>query len=390
MTIRLFIIISSFAVEGPEGGIERFGVELARRLDRSQFDITLCGLWRYDLDHETGWMHRLSDGGIQVVTTAPWTGVRRHDAQVSLRFLRDYFKGHQADIVNSHTHFAHLATVLTRRRSGAKATLRTVHNEREWYRQPRLGTILNNLVFPWAFDAEVGVSQKVVDALNRRPFARLLGKRAQVAYNAIDHSRFAGVEVDPAAKRRALNLDLDQPVIGSVGRFTEQKGYRYFLEAARLIVDWYPGCQFVLIGTGELLPQMEALAAKADLADNVHFLGLRTDVEEILPAMDVFVSSSLWEGLPTVILEAMAAGVAVVATEVSGSIELVKDGVTGLLVPPAKPTAIADAVRELLQNPERAEKLSAAARQWSQRFSIEGVAAQYQEIYVNLWSEQGV
>jgi glycosyltransferase involved in cell wall biosynthesis len=390
MAIRLFIIISSFAVEGPEGGIERFGVELARRLDRSQFDITLCGLWRYDLDHETRWMRRLSDAGIQVVTTAPWTGVRRHDAQVSLRFLRDYFKGHQADIVNSHTHFAHLATVLTRRRSGAKATLRTVHNEREWYRQPRLGAILNNLVFPWAFDAEVGVSQKVVDALNRRPLARLMGKRAQVAYNAIDHSRFAEVEVDSAAKRRSLNLDTDQPVIGGVGRFTEQKGYRYFLEAAKQVVEWRPGCQFVLIGTGELLPQMEALAARLGLADNVHFLGLRTDVEELLPVMDVFVSSSLWEGLPTVILEAMAAGVPVVATEVSGSIELVKDGATGLLVPPANAMAIAGAVHELLQNPNRAAELSGAAQRWSQRFSIEGVAAQYQDIYVSLWSAQHV
>jgi glycosyltransferase involved in cell wall biosynthesis len=386
MAIRLFIIISSFAVEGPEGGIERFGVELARRLDRSKFDVTLCGLWRYDLDHETRWMHRLSEGGIQVVTTAPWTGVRRRDAQVSLRFLRDYFKGYQADIVNSHTHFAHLATVLTRRRSGARASLRTVHNEREWYRQPRLGAILNNLIFPWAFDAEVGVSQKVVDALNRRPLARLLGKRAQVAYNAIDHSRFARVEIDPAAKRRALDLDPDQPVIGGVGRFTEQKGYRYFLEAAKQIVEWHPACQFVLIGTGELLPQMEALAAQLDLVDNVHFLGLRTDVEELLPVMDVFVSSSLWEGLPTVILEAMAAGVPVVATEVSGSIELVKDGVTGSLVPPANPAAIADAVRELLSNPNRAEKLSDAAQRWSQRFSIEGVATQYQDIYVKLWA----
>ena len=390
MTIRLFIIISSFAVEGPEGGIERFGVELVRRLDQGQFDITLCGLWRYDLDHETLWMQRLSDKGIQVVTTAPWTGVRRHDAQVSLRFLRDYFKQHQADIINSHTHFAHLAALLTRRHSRARATLRTVHNEREWYRQPRLGSILNNLVFPWAFDAEVGVSQKVVDALNGRPLARLLGKRAQVAYNAIDHSRFAGVKVDPAAKRRALNLDLDQPVIGSVGRFTEQKGYRYFLEAANFIVEWYPGCQFVLIGTGELLPQMEALAAQLGLVNNVHFLGLRTDVEEILPALDAFVSSSLWEGLPTVILEAMAAGVPVVATEVSGSIELVKDGVTGLLVPPANPTAIAIAIRDLLQNPNRAEKLSDAAQHWSKRFSIEGVADQYQHMYVDLWSKSGV
>jgi glycosyltransferase involved in cell wall biosynthesis len=390
MTIRLFIIISSFAVEGPEGGIERFGVELVRRLDQGQFDITLCGLWRYDLDHETRWMQRLSDEGIQVVTTAPWTGVRRHDAQVSLRFLRDYFKQHQADIINSHTHFAHLATLLTRRHSRARATLRTVHNEREWYRQPGLGAILNNLVFPWAFDAEVGVSQKVVDALNRRPLARLLGRRAQVAYNAIDHSRFAEVKVDPAAKRRALNLDLDQPVIGSVGRFTEQKGYRYFLEAANLIVEWYPGCQFVLIGTGELLPQMEALAAQLGLVNNVHFLGLRTDVEEILPALDVFISSSLWEGLPTVILEAMAAGVPVVATEVSGSIELVKDGVTGLLVPPANPTAIAGAVRELLQNPDGSEKLSDAAQHWSKRFSIEGVADQYQHMYVDLWSKSEV
>jgi glycosyltransferase involved in cell wall biosynthesis len=383
--IRLFFIISSFAVEGPQGGAELFCIELAKRLDPARFAITVCGLWRHGFGYEDKWMDELRRHGIQVLTTSPWTGSRRQDARTSLRFLRNYFRdGQRVDIVNSHSAFADIAALWLRVLGATRATVRTLHSELEWYRHPVQGAILNNIIFPLAFDVETGVSQRVVANLNRRPLARFLCHRAQVIYNAIDHERLASVQIDIAAKKKSLGLALEGPVIGNVGRFTKQKGHIYFLEMAYLLLKRDPRCEFILIGTGELLPEMKARARDMGLGDRLHFLGPRSDVEELLKVMDVFVSSSLWEGLPTVLLEAMAIGVPVVATSVSGSEELVKDGHTGLLVPPADAGSLSDAVWRLLHDPELAERLVAAGRQWSRQFAIDSSVEQYEALFESI------
>ncbi|MEZ4637263.1 MAG: glycosyltransferase [Caldilineaceae bacterium] len=138
-----------------------------------------------------------------------------------------------------------------------------------------------------------------------------------------------------SALKRALGIAPDAPVIGSVGRFSEQKGYRYFLEAAALLARDLPQARFVLVGSGETESALKTQADALNLGEKIIFTGARDDVETLLPIMDVFVSSSLWEGLPTVILEAMLAETPVVATAVAGTTELVEDGVTGALVPAA-------------------------------------------------------
>ena len=387
--IRLFFVISSFAVEGPQGGAELFCIELAKRLDPARVAITVCGLWRHGFDYEDKWMDELQRHGIQVLTTSPWTGSRRRDAYVSLRFLQHYFRdGRQVDIVNSHSAFADIAALWLRVIGATRATVRTLHSEREWYRHPVQGVLLDNIIFPLTFDAETGVSKQVVANLNRRPLARLLRRRAQVIYNAIDHERLAGVQIDITAQKKSLGLTLEGPVIGNVGRFTKQKGHIYFLEMARLLLKRDPRCQFILIGTGELLPEMKARARDMGLGDRLHFLGPRSDVEELLKVMDVFVSSSLWEGLPTVLLEAMAAGVPVVATDVSGSEELVKDGHTGLLVPPADVGSLSEAVWRLLRDPELAKRLVAAGQQWSRQFAIDSSVEQYEALFESIYSRE--
>jgi glycosyltransferase involved in cell wall biosynthesis len=384
--IRLFFIISSFAVEGPQGGAELFCIELAKRLDPARFAITVCGLWRHGLDYEDKWMDELRRQGIQVLATSAWTGARRRDACTSLRFLRHYFRdGRRVDIVNSHSAFADIAALWLRVIGATQATVRTLHSEREWYRHPVQGVILNNVIFPLAFDVETGVSQRVAANLDRRLLARLLRRQAQVIHNAIDHERLADLQIDIVAKKKSLGLALGGPVIGNVGRFTKQKGHIYFLEMARLLLRHDPQCQFILIGTGELLPETQAHARDMGLGDRLLFLGPRSDVEELLKVMDVFVSSSLWEGLPTVLLEAMAAGVPVVATDVSGSEELVKDGHTGLLVPPADADSLSDAVWRLLHDPELAKRLVAAGQQWSRHFTIDSSVEQYEALFESIY-----
>lgn len=381
--IRVLQLLSGLAVEGPLGGVARFGIELSRHLNPELVHVTLCGLWDYHTGYEERWQQELTAQGINTVIAAPW------DATSPYRSCIDALKGtrRQLDgpfhLIHSHGEFADLAAIALRRHYRAQALVRTVHNEREWSKRPLFGTIFTNFLYPFTFAEELGVAQTVVDNLNQRPLARLAGHSAQVAYNALDVQRFT--QHNTTVARATLGIPEDAYVIGSLGRLRPQKGYHIWLTAAAQVRETIPSAHFLLIGDGELRPQLEQQARQLGLQDVVTFLGPRHDVEAIFPVMDLFVSSSLWEGLPTVILEAMAATRPVVATAVAGTRELVVEGQTGRLVAADDPVALAAAIVQSYQIPDRAAAMAAQAHTFVQEyFSIDAVARQYELIYENV------
>jgi glycosyltransferase involved in cell wall biosynthesis len=159
-----------------------------------------------------------------------------------------------------------------------------------------------------------------------------------------------------------LNLPEDVPVIVSVGRFVRYKGYDSLLEAARLVHAARPEVHWALVGDGELRGSLEAQSRAYRLETRVHFLGWRQDVPDILAQADLFVLPSLGEHFGRVLIEAMAMGKAVVATDAGGVPEIVIHGETGLLVPPGDPRAFAGATLNLLEDPRRAALLGIAGR----------------------------
>lgn len=389
--MRVLQIIHGFAVEGPLGGIERFGIELVRALDRAYVEPILCGLWRYQTPGEERWMARLREEGIHAFLAADWD-----DAHPYYGFLRAWrgtlrhLAGRRVHLIHSHCEFGDGIALLVARPLGAQALLRTVHNEREWPRRPSRRLLLTNLLYPLLFHLEIGISQKVTDNLQRRPLARALGRRSICLYNAIDLTRFPASPDQSLRqrKRQELGLPVDAPLIGSIGRLTPQKGYSILLDAAALVLAQLPAARFLVVGEGELAGELQAQAQRLDIAHALRFTGRRRDIEELLATMDLFASSSLWEGLPTVILESMAARIPVVATDVSGTRELVTDGITGLLVPPGEPRALADAIVQLLQHRELASSIAENAYGRVQNFSIESVAERYLEVYQRLLKPQ--
>jgi glycosyltransferase involved in cell wall biosynthesis len=148
-------------------------------------------------------------------------------------------------------------------------------------------------------------------------------------------------------------------VVGTVGRLAPQKAPEHMLEAFRRLDR--PGLFFVWIGGGPLSRKLEQLVARAGLVGRFRFAGERRDVNELLPGLDVFAMSSLYEGLPCSIAEAMAAGVPVVATAVNAVPELVIPGQTGILVPPAAPALLARAIEYLVESPGEGQRMAAAA-----------------------------
>ena len=182
--------------------------------------------------------------------------------------------------------------------------------------------------------------------------------------------------------RAMLGVDADAPLVLTVARFTEQKGHRMLLGAIPKVLDISPRAVFAMAGDGPLMPEFAELAAPHVESGAVRLLGARTDVGDLLAAADLFVLPSLFEGLPLVLLEAMAAGLPCVATRIGGTEDAVLDGETGWLAAPGNVDDLARAVIEALSDPAaRARHAEAARDRFEQHFSATRMATDTEAVY---------
>ena len=388
--LRVLILIAGLAIGEQGGGAERFGIELARCLDRRRFEPMICAFWRRNLPTEAYWADRLRSEGIETffaVTRGarftPWSYVE------GLWMIAAHLRERPAHILHSQFQLGTIAAIVLKRPLGVQAAMRTAHGtvDREWLntvagRTCRL--VFTHWLFPMALTAEVGVSPAIVASMDRRPGARLCRRPMRLIYNGIPTGAMWRSGSREAA-RSALGLGPADLVIGSVGRLSEQKGYTYLLQALPAVQAQLPALKVVLIGDGELRGALEAEAAALGVVPAVAFLGARADADVLYPALDLFVLPSLWEGLPTVALESMASGVPVVASAIPGTTELVVDGRTGWLAQPRDPASLAQAILRALADPAgRRDAAQRAAEEVVPRYSMPAIADQYEALYAHL------
>jgi glycosyltransferase involved in cell wall biosynthesis len=386
--VRVLTLIAGLAIGDPLGGAERFGAELASHLDQEIFTPIVCAFWQRERESEKYWSEYLTQRGVEVFFAADWPGEFSLIKFIEgLKNITLRFRDASVAIIHSHFQVGSLAALILKRKLGVKA-IRTAHlsPDKEWGNDS-IATIcrlvFTKLIFPLGFDLEVGVSQAAVFALNRRFFARLLNRRALWIPNAISLSRFKPVRHQHI--RQELRIAPDELVVGSVGRLTEQKGYIYLIEAASKVISILPNAKFLIIGEGPLRRCLQEYADALGISNSFIFVGPREDLVPLYSAMDLFVLPSLWEGLPTVILESMACGVPVIATNIPGTRELVRQGHTGWLVEPKDSKALAEAIIYALQHPDARDTIArTAAESVVPLYSMEHIANQYQAIYLHL------
>jgi glycosyltransferase involved in cell wall biosynthesis len=205
-----------------------------------------------------------------------------------------------------------------------------------------------------------------------------------VVCNGVDVKRYEQ-QVDIHTVRQRLGLGTATSLIATVGTLKEQKGHRYLIDAAHEIVPRHPDWHFLLVGDGGLRDGLQAQVRELGLSENIHFLGNRHDVPELLAASDLFVLPSLWEGLPMALIEAMAASKAVVATAVSGTVQVVVPNETGLLVPPGDSGLLAQAIEQLLTDPMQTRAMGTAGkRRVEEGFSARRQAFEHLTLYRRL------
>jgi glycosyltransferase involved in cell wall biosynthesis len=202
-----------------------------------------------------------------------------------------------------------------------------------------------------------------------------------VIHNGIDPEPF--LEADGASLRKELELH-DEPVLTFVGRLAPPKDPLTLIDAVKRLSKGI----LLVVGGGELRSQVESHITENHLEKRVKLLGQRSDIPQILEASDVFVLSSRWEGLPYTIIEAMMAGLPVVATKVGGVPELVENGVTGFLVPPKDPETLAQALQKLIEDPELRKRMGRAGREKALReFTLDRMLHETERVYREVLEE---
>jgi len=293
----------------------------------------------------------------------------------------------EIDILHTHLVHAGLAGVLAKRMAGRRLRLvHTRHHSDALYQfRSRNGFAYKAKVDAFIArrqDAVCPVSQSASDILIQREKVR--PERVTVVHPGLDVDRFLArvSENGRAGIRAELCAGPTDPLLGVIAHLLAKKGHQYLLEAMPTVLAKFPKTRLLLVGRGEELLRLEADVQRLGISQAVIFAGFRADIPDILSALDLVVQPSLEEGLPLSLIEAMALSKPIVASAVSGIPEVVTDGITGLLTPPADPPALAKAITTLLSNPEQ---LTEMGRQGEERarecFSISRVARQYEGVW---------
>jgi glycosyltransferase involved in cell wall biosynthesis len=223
-------------------------------------------------------------------------------------------------------------------------------------------------------------SAAVVEELTAR--GGLARAKMQVVHNGIDLGAIPPFDPDRGRARLALGFAPARRLVAQVGRLEPQKDYSTFLAAAARVAAHAADVDFLVVGDGRLRDELEREAARLGIGERVRFTGTRHDVPALLGAVDVLALTSRYEGLPNVVIEAMATGAVAVATDVGGARELVVPDETGVIVPVGRPDVVADAIGALLGDPARARRMAVAARaRIEERFSVGAMVRRTTALY---------
>jgi glycosyltransferase involved in cell wall biosynthesis len=319
----------------------------------------------------------LTNAGVQV-----WSldmKRKRADARM-IRSLAHRVHAFEPDIVHSFMIHANILARVSRACAWRQVPL--ISSARSTNEGGKMPMLAYRITDRWA-SMTTSVCQAGVDryvAIGAAPAGRIV-----YMPNGVDTSCFYPDEERRDTMRNALGIVSDQPAILAVGRFVEAKNHAGMLRAFARVIEAHPNALLFLAGQGPLLSPTRALAQALHLEDSVRFLGVRDDVPDLMRASDLYLMSSLCEGLPNVLIQAAASGLLAVVTDVGGNASVVRDGVTGRVVPPEDDAKLASAVIDMLRGlPTIQSSWGEAARAVAlSDFSLESVADRWLNLYMD-------
>lgn len=367
-SLRRLRVLSVLDSPTDQGGAERFALGLASHLPRDRFEPWVCST-RFATPEAS---EALADAGVSHISLR-----RRGKLDVHrLGGLAMLLKMGRFDIVHAHMFGSNVWGTVLGKLCGVPVVIAHEHN--------------------WSYTGEL--MRRMIDR-------HVIGRYATrfVAVSESNRTRMIELEGIPADKvlvlptayiphrvnvptdvRAELGLAPEARIVGVAATLRVEKALEVMIGAIAQVVQRYPDAHLVIAGDGPQRGMLEAEAMRTGMSGHIHFLGERRDVTPMLHTVDVGALSSDWEGMPLFVLECMATGTPVVATEVGGLPEMIEHERTGLLVPPRDPTALAAAISALLADPERGRRLAAAASERAHEFTIERVTERFATLYEQL------
>ncbi len=351
------------------GGTEHLVYKMCRDLRRDHHVLVCC------LDSLGYWGKRLREEGVAVYVLFRSPGI-----DLSIPFaLSRILRAHQVDILHTHQYTPFFYGALTRILIPGLKVLFLEHGRHWPEKESSLKNLFNRLILQPLASRIVAVSRETKERLIK--YEGLSGRRIEVIYNGIED--IPSLEPEERFKlRQSLGFGLEDQVVITVGRFDPIKNLPLLLEALALARSNGARLKGLLVGDGPMMADIKALRRRLGLEEALVLTGYRTDARRLLQAGDIFVLSSFSEGTSLALLEAMAAGLPCVVTEVGGNPEIVIDGRTGFVVPSGSVVRMAAALSLLAERKDIAQKMGRAARRrFEEGFTFEAMMDKYRRLY---------
>jgi len=352
--IHVLYIIDSLNI----GGAEIQLCELVRCLKKRDYRVTVCYFTSGPLERE---VNKIGAKGFRIAR------LYKVDPLIIFR-LCQIIRHDPPHIVHTQLFKSDFHGLIAARLCKIPIVFSSLRNCDSWAQNPIYGRIYGVIIN--LADQLIANSEDVRQYFIR--YAKIQPDKIVTIHNGVDLHRFQNQEEPAKQVRKKLQIKEDAPLVTIVGRLAKQKDHGTFLSAAAKIADTLPNVRFLVVGDGPMLQDLEKQIVKLKLERYVIFTGPRRDVPAIMTASNLIVLSSLWEGMPNVILEGMAASRPIVATAVHGTKRIVDDGITGLLVPPRNPDYLAQACIKVLKDNDLSARLGNAGRERvAMRYNIE-------------------
>jgi glycosyltransferase involved in cell wall biosynthesis len=343
--VNILHVISTLHV----GGVENQLAIILGKYDRKKLSPLVCSL------SDKGEIGReIEESGIEVISLNKlghrfnWTTVRD---------IYNLIKARDVKIVRTHQYHANLYGRLAAWLAKVPCVVASVHNV--YTRDRKLHRRIINKFLSGFTDRVVAVSEAVKRDILK--YDHLMDDKVTVIYNGIDTQRFS--DTNRNSMRAALGISPEAQVIGTVGRLTIQKGQKYLLDAVAMLRKKFPQIALLIVGDGPMRDELSNHIKALGIDKNAILVGTRRDIPRLLSAMDIFVLPSLWEGSPNALIEAMAAGKPVIATDIPPIREIINLDKVGILVPVEDSKAIASSIELLFNSKTLAETFGKSAKE---------------------------
>ena len=364
-------LISSYSL----GGAEKLAFDIVTRMDKKRFDVFICSIGSKKDNIEVDMREKLENCGVETLTIDKIPTKQRF---ISIIKLAKILSKNKIDILHTHCpspdFYGRMSSFLIH----LNLVFSTIHNTKGYslWRERIMKSITTKYI---------AISEEVEEYVLK--ILKIPIKKVKIIYNGIDLENYINCLVKKEDKLKELGINNYGKIVTTIGRVNEQKGHIFFVKAAELVLMKFPDTHFLIIGNiqddKDLYQKLIKIIKNKNLENKIIFTGIRQDIPEILNVSDVFVLPSIYEGFAIVTIEAAMAGLPIVGTDVGSIRQIVLDKENGLIVPPKDINALANGIKFILSDEDRAKKMGLKGNEIAKKFTIEKTVSEYEKLYLS-------